>query len=58
MGSLAMIKQILMFAVISGLIWSMPTNLILFIPVVIFWVVLSAWLTVFFLSLINEAMED
>ena len=49
MGSLAMIKQILMFAVISGLIWSMPTNLILFIPVVIFWVVLSAWLTVFFL---------
>ncbi len=56
---------IVLFSV-SGVVWMlMPTNILIFFPIVIFWFVICVWITagvvafgVFLLSLLHQRIED
>ena len=45
------VQHWILFLIISGLVWTfVPTNIILFVPVVIFWILVTAMLATVLLS--------
>jgi len=44
--------------IVSGLIWQMPFNWLVFIPVAFFWILVTALISVILLTFINEVLED
>jgi hypothetical protein len=44
--------------IVSGLIWQLPFNWLVFIPVAFFWILVTALISAILLSLLNEILED
>jgi len=53
------VKNWMLFLVISGIVWTfVPTNFLLFFPLVIFWILICLAIATFLMSLYTSSIED